>query len=137
MEKKNIDHYGINAKEALKSLSLSDNKQRNNALNETAKLLKANINQILDANKIDIENSKRKSLSNSFIDRLSLDKKRINSIIDGLMDISKLEDPLNKVHSTWDTKWFKYFKNFSSIRCHWNYLRIKTKCNNRCRCTLH
>ena len=57
MKKKNINHYGINAKEALKSLSLSDNKQRNNALDETAKLLKANINQILEANKIDIENS--------------------------------------------------------------------------------
>ena len=102
MKKKNIDHYGINAKEAFRSLSLSDNKQRNNALNETAKLLKANINQILEANKIDIENSQKKSMSNSFIDRLSLDKKRIYSIIDGLIDISKLEDPLNKVLSTWD-----------------------------------
>ena len=84
MKNKNIDHYGINAKEAFRSLSLSDNKQRNNALNETAKLLKANINQILEANKIDIEKSQKKSMSNSFIDRLSLDKKRINSIIDGL-----------------------------------------------------
>ena len=102
MKKKNIDHYGINAKEAFRSLSLSDNKQRNNALNETAKLLRANINQILEANKIDIENSQKKSMPNSFIDRLSLDKKRIYSIIDGLIDISKLEDPLNKVLSTWD-----------------------------------
>ena len=102
MKKNNIDHYGINAKEALKSLSLSDNKQRNNALNETAKLLKTNVNQILEANKIDIENSQKKSMSNSFIDRLSLDKKRIYSIIDGLIDISKLEDPLNKVLSKWD-----------------------------------
>ena len=41
-------------------------------------------------------------MSNSFIDRLSLDKKRICSIIDGLIDISKLEDPLNKVLSKWD-----------------------------------
>ena len=41
-------------------------------------------------------------MSNSFIDRLSLDKKRIYSIIDGLIDISKLEDPLNKVLSKWD-----------------------------------
>ena len=102
MKKKNIDHYGINAKEAFRSLSLSDNKQRNHALKETAKLLKANIDQILEANKIDIENSQKKSMSNSFIDRLSLDKKRIYSIIDGLIDISKLEDPLNKVLSTWD-----------------------------------
>ena len=102
MKKKNIDHYGINAKEAFRNLSLSDNKQRNHALKETAKLLKANIDQILEANKIDIENSQKKSMSNSFIDRLSLDKKRIYSIIDGLIDISKLEDPLNKVLSTWD-----------------------------------
>ena len=57
MKKKNIDHYGINAKEAFRSLSLSDNKQRNHALKETAKLLKANVDQILEANKIDIENS--------------------------------------------------------------------------------
>ena len=102
MKNKNIDHYGINAKEAFRSLSLSDNKQRNHALKETAKLLKANIDQILEANKIDIENSQKKSMSNSFIDRLSLDKKRIYSIIDGLIDISKLEDPLNKVLSKWD-----------------------------------
>ena len=59
MKKKFIDHYGIKAKEAFRNLSLSDNKQRNNALNETAKLLKADINQILEANKIDIENSKK------------------------------------------------------------------------------
>ena len=102
MKKKNIDHYGINAKEAFRSLSLSDNKQRNHALKETAKLLIANIDQILEANKIDIENSQKKSMSNSFIDRLSLDKKRIYSIIDGLIDITKLEDPLNKVLSKWD-----------------------------------
>ena len=42
MKKNNINHYGINAKEASRSLSLSDNKQRNHALKETAKLLKAN-----------------------------------------------------------------------------------------------
>ena len=102
MINKNIKNYGIKAKEAFKILSLSDNEQRNNALNETAKLLKGNINKILEANKIDVENGKRKSLSNSFIDRLSLDEKRINSIIDGLIDISKLDDPLNKDLGTWD-----------------------------------
>ena len=59
MKNKNIDHYGINAKEAFRSLSLSDNKQRNIALNETAKLLKTNIDQILEANAIDIKNSQK------------------------------------------------------------------------------
>jgi len=67
MKKKNIDYYGINAKEAFRSLSLSDNEQRNHALKETAKLLKANIDQILEANKIDIENSQKKSMTSSLV----------------------------------------------------------------------
>ena len=100
--KNNIKNYGINAKEAFKSLSLSDNKQRNKALNETAKILQENINKILEVNKIDVENSKKKSLPNSFIDRLLLDRKRIDLIINSLIDISKLADPLNQELGIWD-----------------------------------
>ena len=54
----------------------------------------------MDANSIDIEKNKSK-LNTALLDRLLLDENRIESICKGLIDISKLEDPVGKIISEW------------------------------------
>ena len=48
------------SKEAFKIISVSDAKKRNLAILNTAKFIEKNKLAILDANKIDLENAKRK-----------------------------------------------------------------------------
>ncbi len=64
-----------------------------------ANLLK-NKNSILIENEKDVEENKDK-LNNSTLDRLILDEKRIYSFSNGLIEISKLEDPVGKTLGEW------------------------------------
>jgi glutamate-5-semialdehyde dehydrogenase len=56
---------------------------------------------ILEANKLDIENSKSKNLSESFIDRLELNDERVRSISDTLLEIKSFKDPVGKILDSW------------------------------------
>jgi glutamate-5-semialdehyde dehydrogenase len=56
---------------------------------------------ILDANRIDLANSKSKNLSESFVDRLELDDQRIKSIADTLLEIESFKDPVGKTLDSW------------------------------------
>ena len=89
------------SKVAFKIIASSKSKDRNLAILNTSKIIKNNINKILHANEIDINNAKTKSLNNSFIDRLILNPARINDIVLGLENISKMNDPLGIELSRW------------------------------------
>ena len=89
------------SKVAFKIIALSNSKDRNLAILNTSKIIKDNVNKILQANKIDINNAKTKNLNNSFIDRLILNPERINDIVLGLENISKMNDPLGIELSRW------------------------------------
>ena len=82
------------SKKAFKIISVSDAKKRNLAILNTAKFIEKNKSAILDANKIDLENAKEKKVSDAFLDRLLLNDKRIQDIINGLKQIAKMDDPL-------------------------------------------
>ena len=56
---------------------------------------------ILEANKLDIENSKSKNLSESFIDRLELNDERVLSISNTLLEIGSFKDPVGKILDSW------------------------------------
>lgn len=58
---------------------------------------------ILKANRKDIEVAEEKKVKKSFLDRLTLNEKRINEMAKSLEVIAKLEDPLNKVIQGWQT----------------------------------
>ena len=59
-----------------------------------------NKKKILHANNLDIEKNKS-TLNSALLDRLILDNKRIEGICKGLVDISKLDDPIGKILSEW------------------------------------
>ena len=96
-----IKNINKKSKEAFNVISRSSSKDRNLAILNTSKIIKQEQEEILKANKIDIENAKRKQLNNAFVDRLLLDDKRIDNIVEGLKQISEMSDPIGVELSKW------------------------------------
>ena len=97
----NIDQIGINAKKAARILAKTSSEQKNHALEAMSKYVLADKKIILEANKLDIENTKSKNLSESFIDRLELNDERVKSISDTLLEIESFKDPIGKILDSW------------------------------------
>ncbi len=57
--------------------------------------------EIMKENKGDVENAKEKGLSKAMIDRLILNEKRINQMVDGLKVVANLPDPVGEI--VWGT----------------------------------
>ncbi len=100
--KKEILEIGKKAKEASYDLALLDTAIKNEALGKAAENIKKKSKEIIAANKIDLAKAKQKKLASSLIDRLLLDNNRINSIVDGILEIIKLDDPVKKILSEWE-----------------------------------
>lgn len=58
-------------------------------------------NYILRANRIDIAKARAQRLSSAFIDRLTLNDKRIKEMSDCLRELAKLADPVGKTIKAW------------------------------------
>ena len=78
-----------------------DPKLKNDILKAASQNLLRNASIIIDENKKDINENKEK-LTPATLDRLILDEKRVESICNGLVDISKLDDPIGKLIDKWD-----------------------------------
>ncbi|KAA8665313.1 glutamate-5-semialdehyde dehydrogenase [Clostridium sp. WLY-B-L2] len=101
----NIDDYVVEkakrASTAARILSNMGTEDKNRALFSMAKQVKKNKDDILEANKLDLENAKKSGKNNAFIDRLSLDEKRINSMAEGLEKVASLPDPIGEGVKMW------------------------------------
>jgi glutamate-5-semialdehyde dehydrogenase len=86
------------AKKASYSLAASSSVTRDNALKNISEELRDSkaIQEIIEKNELDIKTAREMGLSESMIDRLTLDEKRIKSIADALIKIVNLPDPLGK-----------------------------------------
>ena len=84
-------------------LSLQNAATKNKVLSAVAKALDSERDAILSANKKDIENAKANGISDSLIDRLSLDDKRINGIIESLNIVISQSDPIGEEIAGWKT----------------------------------
>ncbi|MBC5995546.1 glutamate-5-semialdehyde dehydrogenase [Romboutsia ilealis] len=92
---------GKNAKEASYDLGILSTKEKDNALLLMAEELIRLKDEILDANKVDLENAKEKGISEALLDRLALNDERIEDMANGLREIVKLQDPVGEVISMW------------------------------------
>ena len=96
-----VENIAKNSKIAFKELSNSSIDQRNSAIINISELIKKNSSSILDANELDLKKAKEKNITGSFLDRLTLNKKRIDDMCNGLQDIANLEDPLGIELEKW------------------------------------
>ncbi len=90
-------------KASLELIKLSED-QRNNALKACAKELRENKQFLIEQNQIDIQNAKKKGMSDAFIDRLLLSDKVIEGMAIGLEQVSELENPLGKIVYSYQNK---------------------------------
>ena len=84
-------------------LALQNTTTKNKALAAVANALNAKREEILSANKIDIENAKSNGISAALIDRLTLDNKRIDGINESLNIVISQADPIGEEIAGWKT----------------------------------
>lgn len=85
------------AKSATKIISKLDEASKNRILMQVKNAIIVNKNQILKANKIDLENAHKNGLESSKIDRLLMDENKINNIVNSIDEIINLPDPVGKI----------------------------------------
>ena len=83
-----------NARIASRTLALKSGKERNGVLLCIADALRENKAEIIEANKIDIENAKSNGMKESMQDRLMLNEGRIEDIAKAITKIADLGDPI-------------------------------------------
>ena len=101
---KHIESISFKANKASKLLSSASSNNKNKALKLIANNLKKKSSKILKANEKDMKIANDNKTSKALLDRLYLDKKRIENMIDGVYNIIKLEDPVGKIIKSWTPK---------------------------------
>lgn len=92
-----LTEMGQAAKEAAVVLARLSSNEKNNALKASADALEKNINEVLEANKKDVEAAVANGIKGAFIDRLTLTEKRVKEMADGLRSVAALDDPIGEV----------------------------------------
>ena len=93
---------GQNARRAARQLALAPRQRKNAALMVAAGLLRTSAGDILAANAKDMEAAQAAGASKANLDRLMLNRARIEAIAKGLEDIAALPDPVGKVLATFE-----------------------------------
>ncbi len=94
-----LEQLGSNAKKASTKLNLLGQEEKNTALRACAgALLEAQV-EILSANDIDVKQAEANGVKSSLIDRLRLTPERIQGMVDGILEICALPDPIGEVLS--------------------------------------
>jgi len=89
------------AKEASYILARLPTETKNKALYNMADALEENAEEILEANKKDVEASRAKGVREALLDRLILTKSRISKMAQCLREVAELPDPIGEIVKTW------------------------------------
>jgi glutamate-5-semialdehyde dehydrogenase len=92
---------GRKARQAARILALAATSAKNQALGEMAAAIRGQENEILSANAADMAEAKARSASPAMLDRLGLDRTRLQAMAKGLDDVAKLKDPVGEVMARW------------------------------------
>ena len=94
-----IEQLGIKAKACKSEIANASSAQKNDALMEIAHILRRRMPEIIEQNKVDLDNAKYMNMKQSLIDRLALDEKRIESIANACEKLVALDDPVGQIES--------------------------------------
>tara|TARA_A100001011_G_scaffold397049_1_gene496836 strand:+ start:6873 stop:8126 length:1254 start_codon:yes stop_codon:yes gene_type:complete len=97
-----ILELGKNAKRASLEMKLLSNDEKNKALSNLIKYISINKDKILEANGIDLENGRNKSLSKPLINRLTLTYKSIEGLMKSIEEIISIPDPIGLTIEKWE-----------------------------------
>ena len=99
----NLDLICNELRKGSEKLALQTANEKNLALKNVAIALDKNRKKIIDANQKDINCARENGIKESLIDRLMLDDKRINGIIDSLNIVIAQTDPIGEEVAGWKT----------------------------------
>lgn len=94
-----LTRTGAAAKEAAFALANASTAQKNAALMAIAAALEAHTEDILAANREDVEAARANGMSPSMLDRLSLSEARVKGMAEGVREVAALADPVGRVLS--------------------------------------
>jgi len=101
----NLQIYAENlarkAKNSQKYLRRLNTEVKNKTLLRAAQLLMEKKEILQEENRKDLEKAQKKGYSKALLDRLTLNEKRINGMVQVLKDVASLPDPVGQVISMW------------------------------------
>ncbi len=97
-----MNAMGAQAAIAARELGRATTEQKNNALIAAAQNLRAQTEELLTANRLDMDIAKESGLNNARLDRIALDAGRVEGIAKALEDVAALPDPVGDVMARWD-----------------------------------
>ena len=92
---------GKRARQAGAELARATKAQKNRALETAARYIAENEDKILAANAKDMSTAHEKSLSAAMLDRLQLDSGRVRDVVDSVVQVAGLPDPIGQVIGEW------------------------------------
>ncbi|MFX0546490.1 glutamate-5-semialdehyde dehydrogenase [Roseovarius sp. S1116L3] len=97
-----VADLGERARAAAQGLAATTAEQRNKALTEAAKALRARAPELLEANAKDCDSVRDSGKDAAFIDRLTLTEERVEGMADAIDAIAAQDDPLGRMLATFD-----------------------------------
>ena len=98
-----IEKIADRLKKASAVLALQSADQKNKSLICVAASIEKNRKKILDANALDVKNARSRQMTESLVERLALDDKKIDSIISSFEQITGQTDPVGEEVYGWKT----------------------------------
>jgi glutamate-5-semialdehyde dehydrogenase len=89
------------AQEASRQLLSLSSDEKDRVLRDMAASLHDSRGEILQANRLDVKKAARQGAPKAFIDRLTLNDKRLAEMSDSLLEIARLDDPVGEVIKAW------------------------------------
>ena len=97
-----MNAMGAQAAIAARELGRATTEQKNKALIAAAQNLRSQTEELLAANRLDMDIAKEAGLNNARLDRIALDAGRVEGIAKALEDVAALPDPVGDVMARWD-----------------------------------
>jgi glutamate-5-semialdehyde dehydrogenase len=102
-EKMTLNETFRSLREAQARLAAENREAKDRALQAASDAVDADRTAILKANAEDVQKAGADGMKEALVDRLLLNDKRIDGIIEGIADVIRLEDPIGAVHAGWKT----------------------------------
>ncbi len=88
---------GKSAKNASRAMAKADSNAKNAALLAIAEIVEQRKDELITANKVDLEAGEKNGLDAAMLDRLALNDDRIASMTEGLRQVAALDDPIGEI----------------------------------------
>jgi glutamate-5-semialdehyde dehydrogenase len=89
-----------NAREAAQDLALAVSSQKTTCLQAVASELQDHIDEIRVVNEKDVQAARQSGLSPALLDRMTLTPKRITEMVNSLLEVARLDDPIGGITDT-------------------------------------